>query len=164
MNQPFAFKVPGIPRPAGSKKGFPFKRRNGSLGVAITDASKHSRPWKDRVTAIAMTEWKRPVLDEPITLQLMFVMPRPAGHYGKKKGERYVKETAPYWHTIAPDTTKLIRAVEDALTGIVWRDDSLVVWQAAFKRYGDEPGVTVIVNGLPEDSNVMANLPETARA
>jgi len=47
-----------------------------------------------------------------------------------------------------PDLTKLIRSVEDALTGILWRDDAQVISQVALKRYAmpdETPGVRVRV-------------------
>lgn len=143
------FFVPGIPAPAGSKKGFPIRRKNGTLGVAIVDASKRSRPWKDRISAIAATAWPHAPLDQPLSLTLRFVMPRPASHYGSRKGEKYLKNSAPKWHSGTPDTTKLIRAVEDALTGIVWRDDSLIVAQLATKIYGESTGVQIRIAPAP---------------
>jgi Holliday junction resolvase RusA-like endonuclease len=40
-------------------------------------------------------------------------------------------------HLKAPDTSKLIRAVEDALTQVVYRDDSQVVELLALKHYAE---------------------------
>jgi Holliday junction resolvase RusA-like endonuclease len=51
-----------------------------------------------------------------------------------------------------PDTDKLIRSVLDALTGIVWTDDSQVVEILARKQFGIQPGVDIIIEeivGLP---------------
>ncbi len=50
--------------------------------------------------------------------------------------------------TTRPDLDKLVRAVLDALTGVVWRDDSQVVEILAHKSYalpGTSPGVDVVV-------------------
>jgi Holliday junction resolvase RusA-like endonuclease len=44
-----------------------------------------------------------------------------------------------------PDLDKLIRAILDALTGVVWRDDGQVVDIVASKVYADTPGVDVVI-------------------
>ena len=46
-----------------------------------------------------------------------------------------LKPSAPKHPIVKPDTTKLMRALEDALTGICWRDDTQVVIQTAHKAY-----------------------------
>ena len=51
----------------------------------------------------------------------------------------------------ANTATKLIRAVEDALTGIVWRDDAQVAVQKVAKVYGDEPqGAVITIEEIEE--------------
>ena len=151
------FFVPGTPAPAGSKNAIPIFNRhtgqyvraaNGRPVVAVVDAAKKSRPWKTLISAMAADVWNQPPLDEPIELALTFTMPRPKGHFGSRKGEPVLKESAPTWHTSAPDTTKLVRAVEDALNGVVWKDDSRVVKQSAEKRYGDRPGVLIEIRRI----------------
>lgn len=153
----FSLFVPGIPSPAGSKKAVPvfnkYTRKfvtaaNGRPIVAVMDAAKGSRAWKDRISALAVDHWKSAPLDEPLSLLLVFTMARPKAHFGKRKGAPYLKDDAPRWHVGAPDTTKLTRAVEDALNGLVWRDDSRVVKQQACKQYGDAPGVRIEVRRL----------------
>jgi Holliday junction resolvase RusA-like endonuclease len=44
----------------------------------------------------------------------------------------------PSWHIVRPDADKLIRAVLDALTGKVWRDDCQVAELLIRKRYADD--------------------------
>jgi Holliday junction resolvase RusA-like endonuclease len=85
------------------------------------------------------------LLDGPLALAVTFHVPRPKGHYGK----RGLRPTAQVYPTTRPDVTKLLRAVEDACTGVVWRDDAQVVRQVAAKVYGEparaEVEVVVIV-------------------
>lgn len=45
---------------------------------------------------------------------------------------------------VRPDLDKLLRSIGDALTGVMYHDDSQVVTILAQKRYGDTPGVRVI--------------------
>jgi Holliday junction resolvase RusA-like endonuclease len=51
--------------------------------------------------------------------------------------------------TNPPDATKLLRSTEDALTGIVWKDDKLIVDQLVSKNYqrpGIYPGAKITVS------------------
>ena len=137
------FFVPGIPQPGGSKRGFfiPKMKR-----VVIVDANeKKVKPWRQSVVDAARAVHVHPPLREPIRLCVRFVMPRPQHHFrtGKHKGE--LKPDAPNWHTKKPDATKLLRSLEDALTGIVWADDAQICEQMVEKVYGDNPGADVTI-------------------
>ena len=133
------FFVPGIPRPGGSKRGF----FNAKLKrVIITEDNKRSKDWRASV-AQAASEAVEQALDGPLRARFEFVMPRPRGHYGKRGT---LKSNAPLYHHIRPDATKLVRSTEDALKGIIWRDDSQIVTQHATKRYGEQPGALITVS------------------
>jgi len=135
------FFVPGIPRPAGSKRAFPIRRKDGHLGVAVSDMSGEAgKAWRTDIKAFAQEALgKQSLLDCPIALEITFVMPRPKHHYGKKG----LKENAPYWHTSKPDATKMLRCVEDSLKGVLWHDDAQVVHQVVWKIYGENPGALI---------------------
>lgn len=143
--------VPGIARPGGSKTAY----RNKYTGkVVIVPASKKTKPWMDTVRWIADIECKRMCLwTEPLLLTLVFYRPRPKGHFGTGRNASRLKDSAPAYPTTMPDLTKLIRATEDGLTGVIWKDDSQVVAQQTFKLYADEPhkpGVLIRVEQLTE--------------
>ncbi len=72
-------------------------------------------------------------------------MPRPKAH-SRKDG--VLKDDAPNWHANKPDATKLLRSLEDALTGVLWIDDSRIVRQQVKKIYGARPGADVEVSGV----------------
>jgi Holliday junction resolvase RusA-like endonuclease len=44
-----------------------------------------------------------------------------------------------------PDLDKLVRAILDSLTGVVWRDDAQVVDIVARKVYAETPGVDIAI-------------------
>lgn len=158
-----SFFVSGLPQPAGSKRGFAMKRKgmgwtdaNGKFAgrVIITDANAKSRDWKGTVSqeaAIAMASvnlpFERPVLTGPLELCVTFQMPRIKGHY-RSNGE--LKPGAPKFHTVRPDATKLLRGVEDALTGIVWADDSQIARQTVEKIYADKAGARITITPLEQ--------------
>lgn len=145
-----SFFIPGIPAPAGSKKAF-FNPRNPHKPI-VTDDSKRSRPWKSMVASFALEHAPTPIFSGPLSLDLLFIFPRPKNHYGTGRNSTVLKKLAPDYHTIKPDLTKLIRAVEDALTGIIWRDDALICWQTAHKIYTvtdhSKPGVYIVILNL----------------
>jgi hypothetical protein len=76
-----------------------------------------------------------------------FRLPRPRGHYGRNGDvlPRF-KDAQP---VSRPDIDKLLRAVLDALTMRVWRDDAQVVQVTTSKRWSEDPGVTIIVQECP---------------
>lgn len=126
--------VLGRAQPAGSKRAFP----NPKTGkIIVTDDAKQSRPWKQQVAGAARAEMSgEQAWDHPIKLTVLFVVGRPKGHYRTGRNAGLLREGAPSRPTVRPDATKLLRAVEDALTGIVWRDDAQVVDQHVAKVYG----------------------------
>lgn len=125
-----AFTVHGVAAPAGSK----------TLGYStggkafVREASKRSAPWRrlvSREAGLAMEG--QPLLDGPLGLRVRVYVVRPKSHYGA----RGLRPSAPTAPITRPDLTKYLRGIEDALKGIVWRDDSQVVWQEAQKVYGE---------------------------
>lgn len=141
MRPKIAFFVQGIPKPAGSKRGFAIKKGGQYTGrVVISDACKGSRDWKTDVSRAAQNEYQGDLWDCPITLTLTFYMPRPRSHL-RTNGQ--LKDNAPKTPTTRPDVLKLARGVEDALTSIIWKDDSLIVNEHLHKRYGERPGVQI---------------------
>lgn len=136
------FFIHGVPKPGGSKRGFAFRRPNGKLGVSMTDASGQAgKDWRGDVKSAALAEMRVPKAPFPnpggaLRLLVEFRMPRPKSHYRK---DGTLKPGMPVYHTIKPDTTKLLRSLEDALTGILWNDDAQIAVQSASKSYAD-PG------------------------
>lgn len=129
MPESVEITVYGTAAPAGSKTGF---YRGGR--VIITDASRRSRPWKALVSDAAIEAMQgRDLLDEALEVTICFYMLRPRAHFGKKG----VRASAPLVPVVRPDLLKLARGVEDALSGLVYRDDSQIVDEYLHKRYGD---------------------------
>jgi len=132
MSASIAFFVPGIPRGGGSKRGFV----NSKTGrVIITDASKHAKDWKTSVAQVAESAFTGALWHGPIILRVTFLFPRPKRHFGTGKKATILRQDAPEFHTSKPDNTKLTRSTEDALTGVVWKDDAQVCQQFVEKRY-----------------------------
>lgn len=135
------FTVHGLAQPAGSKTAG--RAKDGRMFVR--DSAKRSAPWKQQVaTAAGEACAGAELLTGALHLDVTFVVPRPKGHYGK----RGLLPSAPIYPTVRPDITKLLRAVEDACTGIIWRDDAQIVSQVAGKQYGEPARCEVTVTDL----------------
>lgn len=141
-----SFVVVGIPQPSGSKRAFPIKRKDGSVGVAVSEDAKGAKAWRQDVAAAAAGVYSGPPLEGPLFVFVEFRMPRPKGHFGKH-GLR--PSALPLWPAVRPDATKLLRAVEDACTAILWRDDAQIVRQHVVKVYASDsepPGMTMQIS------------------
>lgn len=131
-----SFVVLGRPATAGSKRAFPIRRKNGTLGVAVSDSSgAHGKAWRSDVRDAARAVYSGPPLSGPLRLELVFTLPRPAGHL-RRSGELSKAGLAMPYPTTRPDAGKYARSFEDALSGVVWIDDSQLVEVVVWKRYG----------------------------
>ncbi|MDP2317531.1 MAG: RusA family crossover junction endodeoxyribonuclease [Pseudomonadota bacterium] len=139
-----SFTVYGTPQPAGSKRAFPIRRSNGKMGASVVDANPKSASWKTVVSQTAAVHFRGDLLGGALEVVFNFVLARPKGHYGK----RGLLPSAPEFPTGKPDVLKLSRGVEDALSGIVWRDDALIVDERLSKRYGETAGVGISIREL----------------
>ena len=134
------FFVPGVPATAGSKRGF-INPRTG--GIIITDdTGQRGKNWRVAVQDAARGVYTGPPFPGPLVLLIEFRVLRPKGHFRADGG---LKPGSPRRPVTRPDATKMLRAVEDALTKILWRDDSQVVHLAAEKVYAEAPGARVRV-------------------
>lgn len=151
--QPIELTILGHPEPGGSKTAIPMKRGNGyvhdSSGrpiVQVVDANPKAKTWKKKVAKQAMEQYTGELLTGPLIVSMDFHVCRAKGHFGTGANARMLKDSAPLYPDSKPDSLKLARAVEDALTGIVWEDDAQTVDLVITKRYAEgyvvklEPG------------------------
>jgi Holliday junction resolvase RusA-like endonuclease len=129
-----SFSVNGLPAAQGSKNPWG------------GEANKRLHPWRNDVAKAALDEMsERPLFVGPVSVAARFTFPRPKSHFGSGRNAAVLKASAPTWVTKAPDLDKLMRALGDALTGIVVRDDAQIAQQTLSKCYGQNPGVDVLV-------------------
>lgn len=128
-----AFTVLGVAAPQGSLVPI----RSASTGRMFQKQSnKRTMPWRQEVAGAAMTEvlrvgWLK--ANGPVELRVVFFLTRPKGHYGKKG----LLPRAPKYPDKKPDLDKLARAIGDALTGIIYDDDAMIVSSVTKKLYAD---------------------------
>ncbi len=121
----------GIAEPKGSARAFV---RNGR--AVITSDNPDLKKWE----ALIRFEAERVFEKDPrrfefaVALTVVFHLPRPASVSARKRP----------LPTVKPDLSKLARAAEDPLTGVIWRDDAQVVKLNVSKVYTDGPPHAVI--------------------
>ncbi len=134
-----AFRVNGKPQSRGSKTPTAIRRRdgsvvtrnNGSPVIVTRDSNKNSTAWMQSVRDAAALAHDGDLLAGPVKLSVVFYFRRPKAHYRTGKYAHLLKDSAPAEHAQKPDLSKCVRAVEDGMTGIVYRDDSQIA------AYGD---------------------------
>lgn len=129
--------VPGRPAPQGSIRAI--VHRSTGRAVAIKDNNATQKSWRQDVRDAAQDAWgDRGPIDGPVCVRIDFVMPRPAST-PKRSTPPAIRK---------PDGDKLERAVWDALTHVVWVDDSRVIEWGGSKRLaeiGETPGARIRV-------------------
>jgi Holliday junction resolvase RusA-like endonuclease len=164
--------VLGHAAPAGSKTGMVIKRKdgsvvmkaNGSPMVAVVDAGKGSAAWKQEVRRAASYAWRtaedklREPLDSALEVRMTFVRVRPKCHYRTGKNAHLLKDDSPDFPTGTPDLLKVTRNVEDALTGLVYRDDAATVGLMLQKVWGFPECVAIRIRTVGKrELNLFAN-------
>lgn len=83
------------------------------------------------------------LLDCPLSLSVVIVMPRP-GRIPKRLPGRV-------WCTTRPDSSNILKGIEDALNGIIWKDDSCICRHVVTRYYAavdESPCVEITVEVL----------------
>ena len=149
-----AFDVTGLPTPKGSTTRMP----NGAMLPAGTaESRKRMAQWREDIRHAAATAMDgRPPFAGPIRLMCEFRMPVPASTIRKYQFG---------WlcHTKKPDVDKLFRMLSDALTHIVWVDDSQVCFSAINKVYAWDGATGAMVNVEVVSDDAAKQFAETAR-
>ncbi len=106
-------------------------------GVKFRPATKGASKWYKDARAAVAAQWRHPVVkDAPVRCRFTFLLPRP-------------KTVIRVWPTGRRDgdIDKLVRALLDAMTGVVYGDDSQVVDSSEVKHYTDgEAGAWIRVD------------------
>ena len=100
--------------------------------------------------AMAATDWLFPIVGQPVALNLVFTMPRPVS---------VIRSYPMIKSNTNPDTDHLERAILDALSKVVIKDDALVIEVHTIKTYPrrgpgahrlalDIPGVRIRVSTM----------------
>ena len=142
MSDPIALYIPGVPvaqpRPRATAVG---------RHARVYHARGPVDAFKAGVRLAASQAFSGAPLEGPLRVDSVFVFPRPKHMIWKTKPMPRV------WHAKKPDRDNVDKAVLDALTGLLWRDDAQVCagGQEKWIASGDEqPHVVVTVTKLTQ--------------
>ncbi len=133
------FIVPGEAAPQGSKRAV----RSRSGRILLLESSAKVKPYRAVFALAARQAWTEPPATGTVAVELLFRFVRPASHYTAKGALKATAPAAPR----RPDLDKACRAALDAMTGVVYADDSQVAILSACKEYGDRAETIVKVWG-----------------
>lgn len=143
--------IQGEPVPAGSYRPVPIRKQGIDIGSRVINDNPNTKSWQS-VVAWSWWEHVRRVMGQDwqpwggvVRLHATFRFPRPLSHYGRGKFGDKVRSSAPAQKITKPDVSKLLRAIEDAMTGVVYRDDAQIVSATTEKQYGVAGGCVIAV-------------------
>jgi crossover junction endodeoxyribonuclease RusA len=136
-----------------SKTGKAFTFKGGSPQNA-----ERLTTWDNNVRAAALSmvdaskwDFAPPFVDVPLRVSIDFRLTRPSGHWGKGNRAGQLAPKAPMHPRGKPDIDKLARSTLDSMTGIVFDDDSRIVWLNVTKMYASpgREGARILVEHMP---------------
>lgn len=145
MTETVRLFIPGDPVPKGRPRAFQMQR--GRIGHYTP---KKTRNWETETRRIAREAMQAKTLMEgPVRLEVMAVFSAP-GSWPRWK--RNLVENQHIFPTGRSDVDNVVKALSDALNGVVWHDDGQVVDLVARKRYSSKTvptGVYAAIVPLP---------------
>jgi Holliday junction resolvase RusA-like endonuclease len=127
-------ELPGIPRGKGRPR---FVRKTGRTYTPAKTASYEAA----LATAAAAVMGQQPPLQTALLVEILAYMPIPKSWTKGKQAAALMGLCRPM---TTPDADNLMKMV-DALNGIVWRDDSQIVYAVVSKFYSDRPRLLIQV-------------------
>jgi len=113
----------------------PQRNNAAALRIAAQDAMHH---WDAPHEPV-------PMFDEPVTLEVLAEFQIPASWSAKKRGRAVRGEIRP---GVRPDYDNIAKQIGDALNGVVFRDDALIVDAHIRKIYGLQPKLVIQVSPI----------------
>lgn len=146
-----SFIVHGKQGTAGSKKAFAFVGKDGRPRATLAPATEKQKPFMAAVASKAAEAaegryWRH----EALHLDVVIVRARPRSHFGSGRNADTVKSSAPSRPTSKPDSLKICRAIEDAMSGVVYHDDSQICSHQISKMYGESDKTIITLSEIEQ--------------
>lgn len=133
------FRVHGLPQTKGSTKAIYIEKLKRAI---TTNANPKNKGWAALVASVAQEYApKEGLWTGPVAVYLHFYLYPPKTLLKKEK----FKTIRP---AKRPDLDKMVRSVNDALTGIIFDDDKQIVNAHEVKQYSTSPGVEILIINL----------------
>jgi Holliday junction resolvase RusA-like endonuclease len=156
------FFVRGLPGTKGSARAFVVGKKGGpQRAVMVNDAGEKAKTWASVVGAAAHNAMTTAPMGGPVDVAITWYLPRPRSQYWpiskahppRGDGSGQLRSDAPGYVSSKPDGDKLERCTWDALTKIVFTDDSRIVRWSGAKKYADpQPvGAHIVITSIGEE-------------
>lgn len=141
LSEPVTINLVGIPQGKGRARAF---MRAGHISHHTPEKT---RTYEGMIRTQAMQEiGNKEPFDCPVEFVMRAIFPVPASWSTKKRQRALTGELKP---GKKPDLDNIAKAWNDALNGVVYRDDSLICRMTLDKRYGPQALVVVTVRAMP---------------
>lgn len=143
--------VLGTPAPKGSGRAMLIGGKARHIASGTTANQLALKAWdvavREAAHAAVGDVAAPPYVATALVMAVEFRMARPASHWGTGKRAGRLKESTPLYPIGKPDSSKLVRATEDSITGIVWDDDSRVGLHLVDRIYAlpGREGATILI-------------------
>ena len=101
--------------------------------------------FKNLLHDLALAQYKRPPLMGALEVDLIFYRPVQRSLSKTESARRLSNRSKP---VVKPDVDNYVKATLDALTGVLWHDDSQIVKLVSEKRYGESGKIVISVKSV----------------
>lgn len=140
--QKLKFEVPGSPIGQGRPK---FSTINGHAKAYDPEKSRNYKAYVKLLATQAMKDSGFTMIDGPCCLDIMAFFEVPKSKSKKFKERALLGLERP---TKKPDIDNIVKALQDALNGLAYKDDSSIVFLSVAKCYSEVPRVEVILREI----------------
>ena len=140
--QKLKIEVPGSPIGQGRPK---FSTINGHAKAYDPEKSRNYKAYVKLLATQAMKEQGFTMIDGPCCLDIMAFFEVPKSKSKKFKERALLGLERP---TKKPDIDNIVKALQDALNGLAYKDDSSIVYLSVAKCYSEIPRVEVILREI----------------
>lgn len=135
--------VPGLPIAQPRQRHRAFVVGGQARVHNYTPATHPVQSFKAMLALVARKVWRKAPLEGPLRIDITMRFPLPASAKAAVRKRVKAGEWVP--HITKPDRGNVEKAIEDALNGIIWRDDRQLAEGMWWKGYGLTPGVEIAV-------------------
>ena len=143
MSNVLSFEIPGSPIGQGRPK---FSTINGHAKAYDPEKSRNYKAYVRMLATQAMKDSGFTMIEGPCVLRIDAYFEVPKSKSKKFREAALASKERP---TKKPDADNIVKAILDALNGLMYKDDSCIVELSCVKYYSDVPRVEVYVDGYP---------------
>lgn len=96
----------------------------------------------DDISLLMRSQYSGPLIDYGVFVIFEFYMPIPKRW---SKAQKQKARDGTLHHMVKPDASNLGKFYEDCMTGVIFTDDSRIVWAPPIKLYHDEPRTEILI-------------------